>query len=83
MVNSHGDYVEIETEEKSYMIHGRLKTVESALKGHGFFKVHRSHIVQLDAVTDVYEDSIYIGGKEVPVSRSNRKKLLRTIPVLH
>lgn len=44
------DYVKIYTQDKNYVTKLTMKTIEAALVPHGFMRVHKSHLVNLDMV---------------------------------
>lgn len=45
-----GNYVELATPRERYRLRARLRDVEARLDGRRFVRVHRSHIVRIDAV---------------------------------
>ena len=44
------DYVGVVTHERRYLISARLGELAERLRAHGFLRVHRSHVVNLDFV---------------------------------
>ena len=44
------DYVSVVTHERRYLIAARLGDMAERLREHGFLRVHRSHVVNLDFV---------------------------------
>lgn len=76
VVESMRDYVMFRTEKSRYVVHSTLKNIEERL-GHDrrFLKIHRSFIVNTDAITDFDDRSVVVGPYTIPVSRSNRSVL--------
>jgi len=77
------DYAEIRTHKESFLIQQSLNHLEERLNPDQFVRVHRSYIVNIDAIRDIValSSSRYTlflkDGKEIFVSRSGYKKLLR------
>ena len=77
------DYAEIRTPKESYLIQQSLHHLEERLNPDQFVRVHRSFIVNIDAIRDIVALSssrykLFLkDGKEIFVSRSGYKKLLR------
>lgn len=77
-----GDYVKIITDTITHVVHGSLKSINNRLDHPRFFKVHRSFIVNLGRVKDIEEGSLIIGSKVIPISRSHRPLLMKSINIL-
>lgn len=77
------DYAEINTHKESYLIQQSLNHLEQRLNPDQFVRVHRSYIVNIDAVRDIVELSnsryqlILKNGTEIFLSRTGLKKLRR------
>ena len=56
-----------------------LKAIEEKLPSGKYARVHKSFIVMIDKISSIRNDSIQIGDKEVPVSRSYREDFFRAI----
>ncbi len=73
IVEAAGDYIEVVTKDKSFLVRESISTLTSAWSAHGFVRIHRSYLVRLDAITEVCRvDStrtVKIAGRELPVSR--------------
>jgi DNA-binding LytR/AlgR family response regulator len=48
-----GDYVQAHTSTRSYLMHGSLNQLESALPATRLLRIHRSTLINVDAVTSV------------------------------
>lgn len=82
-VKAMDDYAEISTPKESYLIQHSLNHLEERLDPDQFVRVHRSYIVNIDAIRDIvaFSGSRYKlflkDGNEIFVSRSGYKKLMR------
>ena len=81
-MESMGDYVKFVTAEKRYITLNTMKNLEQKFCGNQFCKVHRSYIVNISAIDDIQENTLYIRGNEIPVSKSNKASVLQKINVL-
>jgi two-component system, LytTR family, response regulator len=75
------DYVELSSEGKTYLKPQTLVSLASALDPKRFVRVHRSHLVRLDAIArlESYAKGSYVAilrdGSRVPVSREGYARL--------
>ncbi len=81
-MESMGDYVKFVTAEKKFITHNTMKNLEVKFTGQSFLKVHRSYIVNLAAIDDIQENTLYIKGNQIPVSKANRSSVMERINVL-
>jgi len=81
-LGAEGNYVRVHTARGSHLIRGTLTQFESRLDPRRFARVHRSEIVNIDAIREVrphvHGDSIVtlISGETVRLSRRYRDRLL-------
>lgn len=60
----------IHCRNETYRYRGALKSIESMLKGKGFFQIHQSYIINLNMIVRYDKTEIELeGGHKVPVSR--------------
>jgi DNA-binding LytR/AlgR family response regulator len=78
------DYVVVHTTTESYTIHSTMKDVEAKLSGSDFMRVHRSYIVNIEAIESIKYSMITIRGmeKEIPVGGSYKDALAQRINLL-
>jgi len=80
------NYVKIHTLEDTYMVHLTMKAVEEKLPKKLFFRVHRSHIINLRKIEEIEDSVIFIKAAnetmQVPVARSYRSKLYERLNFL-
>lgn len=56
-----------------------MKAIEEKLPAGKHARVHKSFIVMIDKIDSIRNDSIYIGARDIPVSRSYREDFFRRI----
>ncbi len=83
LIKAMDDYAEICTHKETYLIQQSLNHLEERLNPDQFVRVHRSFIVNIDAIGDIVALSssrykLFLkDGNEIFVSRSGYKKLMR------
>ncbi|NER17365.1 LytR/AlgR family response regulator transcription factor [Spongiivirga citrea] len=82
LVEAKGDYINIKTELKNYIVHSTLKKIEEKLPDTLFLKVHRSYIINTKKIIDIEDNSVLIKQDIIPVSRANRPELMRRLNFL-
>jgi DNA-binding LytR/AlgR family response regulator len=81
-VEASGDYVKIQTEEKTYVVYSTLKNVEEKLDPSKFVRVHRSYVINISKITNIDLSNLEIGKKIIPISGTYKDDLLGKIKVL-
>lgn len=66
------DYVSVVTHERRYLISARLGELAEQLRAHGFLRVHRSHVVNLDFV----ERLVPFDGKRLEVQLRDGTRIM-------
>lgn len=82
LIEAKGDYINVKTEDKNYIVHSTLKKIEQKLPNSLFLKVHRSYIINVKKIIDIEDNSILIKKDVVPISRSNRAELMERLNLL-
>lgn len=82
VIEAKGDYIKIKAEDKNYIVHSTLKKIEEKLPAHLFLKVHRSYIINTTKIVDIEDNSVLIKQDVIPVSRANRKELMKRLNLL-
>ena len=83
-----GDYALIHTEERDYLLHERMKTLESRLDPKYFARVHRSAIVNLREVTSYTSvrrgdcELVLRSGDVVRLTRTRRTRVVERLSAL-
>lgn len=81
-IQSQSEYVEIVTEEQTFLHYGALKKLVQTFPDN-FLRVHRSYIVNLNHVVSYGLNSLEVGGQIIPVSKSYSQKLKEKIATLN
>ncbi len=80
-IEAQGDYAEVHTPAGAFLLHLSLKEMASRLDPQRFLQVHRSHIVNLDAIDHLrpYDDRrlliVLRDGSEIVASRTASERL--------
>lgn len=82
LIEAKGDYINIKTDGKNYIVHSTLKKIEDKLPEELFFKVHRSFIINTSEIVDIEDNSVVVRKEVVPVSRSNKGILMDKLNLL-
>ncbi|PKP13087.1 MAG: DNA-binding response regulator [Bacteroidetes bacterium HGW-Bacteroidetes-3] len=82
IIEAKGDYIQIKTEQKNYTVHSTLKKINDKLPDSSFLKVHRSYIINVEKIVDIEDNSVLIKKDVVPISRTNKSKLLKRLNLL-
>jgi len=77
-----GNYSNVITRDKRYVLRSILKNLEEKLNSHHFVRIHKSYLINLGQIEAIDTQSVYIGGKEIPISRSQHSWLLNRIRTL-
>jgi DNA-binding LytR/AlgR family response regulator len=81
-LSSQSNYTVVHTTTGYYMYACLLKTFEELLPVNVFVRVHRSFIVNLQAVTGLEGGMVFINETEIPVSKSRRDELYKNLKIL-
>lgn len=81
-MESMGDYVKFVTADRKFITHNTMKNLETKFSGRGFLKVHRSYMVNLNAIDDIQDNTLYVKGNQIPVSKTNRSSVFERINIV-
>ncbi|WP_276371566.1 LytTR family DNA-binding domain-containing protein [Chryseolinea sp. H1M3-3] len=81
-IEAFGDYIKIQTIEKTYTVYATLKKLEEKLSSKKFVRVHRSFIVNLSKISNIDPNNLEINKKIIPVSATYKEQLLSRISIL-
>ena len=86
-VESNGDYVTIHSANREHLLRDTMLNMEKRLHGHGFCRIHRSTIVNLEEIAElIARDTgdyqvLMKDGRMLKLSRSYRDKLFQALDV--
>ena len=78
-IRSDDNYLELHTTKKKYTIRETLKNMLQQLPTNYFFRVHKSFIINLNAITAIDYVHVMINDIEIPITNDNRTELLSRI----
>jgi len=76
------NYMTINTVKDKHIVHYTMKALEDKLPSDQFIRVHRSYIVRKDKIESISDDEIHIGEEKIPVGRTYKKELNKSINLL-
>ena len=82
LIEAKGDYINIKTESKDFLVHTTLKKILDKLPEDKFLQIHRSYVINFNKIIDIEDNSVLIEKSVVPISRSNRPELMRRLNLL-
>lgn len=77
-----GDYIKVVSVHGNFIFHSTIKALNQKIKNPRFLKVHRSYIVNLNKIKDIEDSTLVIDQKVIPISRSHRPVILRSINLI-
>ncbi len=81
-VEALGDYVNINTVERKYIVHSTMKSIEAKLPSKHFARAHRSYIVNVDRIKVIEDTILAIEEKVIPIGQSYRKNLMEKLNIV-
>ena len=82
MLKADRNYTTIYTHTDEYIYSIVLKQMEKRLPHKHFIRVHRSYLVNMQAITGFEGNMLYIGTQRIPVSRHCRMEVFRHFNVI-
>jgi DNA-binding LytR/AlgR family response regulator len=65
-----GNHAIVNTPSRKFILRKTLKEIEAELPSKKFLRIHKSYIVQLDSLTAIDVDYVYLGKVRLPIGRS-------------
>lgn len=78
-VESMQNYLKLYFEEKSYVIHQTMASLEELLPKDAFFRIHKSYLVNVSRIDLISGGRIFVKGKELPLSKHRREDLFNNV----
>lgn len=73
------DYVKVVSEEKSILILDSLRNWNEKLQNFRFIQIHRSFIINIDKITKIYGNQVFIGDKAIPIGKTYKELFMKKI----
>ncbi|WP_290796159.1 LytR/AlgR family response regulator transcription factor [Flavihumibacter sp. UBA7668] len=81
-IESMGDYVKFITNDKKIISHNTIKALTEKINPDVFCKVHRSYIINMNKISDIRDNTLYIANAKIPVSKANRSTVMSRIKIV-
>lgn len=82
IIEAKGDYINIKTTGKNFIVHSTLKKIEEKLPSDIFLKIHRSFIINIHKIIDIEDNTVLIEKHVIPISRSHKPTLIKKLNLL-
>lgn len=73
------EYVQIYTEKQKIITHITMQKLSEFLSNQFFFRIHKSHIVNIKKIKEIEGNLLTIGTHKLAISKSQRKEFFNTI----
>ncbi|WP_299884136.1 LytTR family DNA-binding domain-containing protein [uncultured Lacinutrix sp.] len=73
------NYVSIQLKEEQIITYSTLKHLSYRLPEFQFIQIHKSYIIGLSHINKIDNDTVWIGGKQLPIGNTYRKKFFEII----
>lgn len=81
-VESLREYAAIHTSDKRYVVSQTMRKIETELPADRFIRVHRTYIVALAHIDEIFGNTIVIQGKEIPIGGSYKQAFFERVKML-
>ncbi|WP_422860714.1 LytR/AlgR family response regulator transcription factor [Flagellimonas sp. S174] len=79
VIKADNDFTLLFLEEKKLLLSYSLKFWQETLPQMNFFRCHKSYIVNIDKISKIIGNTIYIDKDRIPIGRTNKEALLKKI----
>ena len=84
-IETHGNYLKVHAGRESHLIRGTMQSLETKLDPEKFVRVHRSVIVNVEKIKEIYprsngdQDLVLQNGRQLVLSRNYRDKFFAAL----
>lgn len=75
-VKSEGNYLEVHTHKKRFVVRSSLRKFLDRLPESKFFRVHKSYAVNISHIENINSSSVQIDGEHIPMGRNYKDELV-------
>lgn len=75
LVKSVKDYLLLKTKQGNHLTHMTMKNLEGLLPADMFMRVHRSYLVNRQAITLLGRQHLLLGDEQIPIGENYRRNL--------
>ena len=72
-IEAMGDYVKIVTSKKKYIVLSSMKGIQKRIPEKHFFRCHKSHIINMEEVSNFSQTTVFLKNKPIPLSRAKKE----------
>ena len=78
LIQADGDYSMVSTSNGAFFSSNRLKDLEDLLSSQGFLRVHRSYLINMEKIEQLYigKNQLSIGGETSPIGKNYKSFVL-------
>lgn len=76
------NYAIVHTDEDKFIISHTLKSIEEKLLPLGFMRIHRSFLINFQAIDSISEGMVFLKGRQVMIGKSYRKEFFNQLALL-
>ena len=73
------DYVIVYVKDSKYVTAMNIKTIKNQLPSDIFFRVSKSYIININNISEIDNDFIKVGNKEIPIGRTYKEDFLNYV----
>ena len=74
-----GDFVEVVIKDRKHLISSTLKYWEELLPNKGFYRIHKSYIVNLKKIDKISGNQVILPNQAIPIGRSYQQAFLKKL----
>ncbi len=78
-MQAEGSYTKFFTNQKEYTLSGNLNNTSDKIGHPSFIRIHRSYVVNIDNITGIDNDYVFIGDTHLPISRSHKEEVSKVL----
>ena len=78
-IESENVYLNVFTEKRTYLVRSKLNDFIGSFTNPDFFRVHRSHAINIKHLQSVNSLSVTVGGREIPLQNAYKQDLLKLV----
>jgi DNA-binding LytR/AlgR family response regulator len=78
-VESMQNYIKIHVDNKIYLIHQTMSSIEDILPKEIFFRIHRSYLINVAYIDSISGGRVFVKGKDLPLSKYRKDELFNAL----
>lgn len=82
-IESYSDYLKIHLRDKTIITRETISAIDAKLPKNTFIRTHRSFIISIPNLTSYSNEQVCINKTSIPISRSYKKEVLKTLELYH